>query len=94
MATAVAVVAVVALAAATTKTLAAIVMAGVTDKNKPKAAEEEILAETAMTMVTMTTTARAMTATARMRISRTTMTARMTGKDGEDDRRGQQRRQG
>jgi hypothetical protein len=38
-----------AVAAATTKTLAAIAMAGLTDNNQPKAAEEE-MARTTMTM--------------------------------------------
>ncbi len=48
MATAVAVVAVAVVAAATMKTLAAIAMAGLTDNNQPKAAEEE-MARTTMT---------------------------------------------
>jgi hypothetical protein len=47
MATAVAVVAVAAVAAVMTKTLAATAMAGVTDNNQPKAAEGEMVAETA-----------------------------------------------
>jgi hypothetical protein len=47
MATAVAVVAVAAVVAATTKTLVATAMAGVTDNNQPKTAEEEIAVETA-----------------------------------------------
>ncbi len=45
----VAVVAVAAVVAATTKTSAAIAMAGLTDNNQPTAAEEE-MARTAMTM--------------------------------------------
>jgi hypothetical protein len=44
----VAVVAVAVVAAATTKTLAATAMAGVTDNNQPKVAEEEMVAETVM----------------------------------------------
>jgi hypothetical protein len=48
-----------AVAAATTKTSAAIAMAGVTDNNQPKAAEEEMSGEMATGMVTMTMTARA-----------------------------------
>ncbi len=47
MATAVVVVAVAAVAAVTMKTLAATVMAGVTDNNQPKAAEKEMAAEMA-----------------------------------------------
>jgi hypothetical protein len=47
MATVVVVVAVAAVAAAM-KTLAATAMAGVTDNNKPKVAEEEMAVETAM----------------------------------------------
>ena len=48
MATAVAVVAVALVVAATTKTSGATAMAGVTDNNQPKAAEEEMAAEMAM----------------------------------------------
>ncbi len=48
MATVVAVVVVAAVAAATMKTSVATAMAGVTDNNQPKAAEEEMAAETAM----------------------------------------------
>ncbi len=47
MATAVAVVAVVVVVAATMKTSVATAMAGVTDNNQPKVAEEEMAAETA-----------------------------------------------
>ncbi len=46
MATAVAMVAVLAVGAATTKTLVATAMEGVTDNNQPKAVEEEMAAET------------------------------------------------
>jgi hypothetical protein len=48
MATAVAMVAVLAVAATRTKTLAATALGGVTDNNQPKAVEEEMAAETAM----------------------------------------------
>ncbi len=48
MATAVVVVAVLAVAAMRTKTLAATALGGITDNNQPKAAEEEMVAETAM----------------------------------------------
>jgi hypothetical protein len=62
MATAVTVVAVAAVAAAMTKTLASIAMLGVTDNNQLKGAEEEMAAEMAMATVTTTMTAREMMA--------------------------------
>jgi hypothetical protein len=62
MTTAVAVVAVAAAVVATMKTLVAIAMAGVTDNNQLKAATEEMVAETAMAMVTMMTMAGTMMA--------------------------------
>ncbi len=64
MATAAVVVAVAAVlvaAVAVTKTLVATAMEVVIDNNQPKMAVEEMAAETATAMVTMTTTARAMT---------------------------------
>jgi hypothetical protein len=58
----VAVAAVVEVAAAEMKTLAATAMAGVTDNNQPKLAVEEMAAETATATVTTMMMARTMTA--------------------------------